>query len=104
MSENKYMFKPNSDRQRSFVISNCDYVFYGGARGGGKVQPYDSMVLTPFGFRRMGDIKRGDTITNANGSPQKVIAVHPHVNHDFYRISFDDGTSTMCGLEHLWLS
>lgn len=92
-----------SEKQKLFTSYNGKYLFFGGARGGGKVQPLDSQVLTPFGFRNMGDIKVGDTILNPNGSPQKVVAVYPHYNHPFYRITFDDDSSTLCGLEHLWL-
>ena len=78
-------------------------IFFGGNRGGGKMQSLDSIVMTPFGERKMGEIKEGDIISNPNGSPQKVIQVHEHPQKELYRLIFEDGASTECGLEHLWL-
>ena len=52
----------------------------------------------------MGDIQEGNVICDAWGSRTEVIAVYPHKNHPFYRISFSDGTNLECGPEHLWLA
>jgi len=79
-------------------------IFYGGARGGGKLSPLDSTVYTPYGPRKMGDLKVGDNIFNPNGSPQKVIAIHPHKNVKIYRMYFDDDSSLEVGEDHLWLT
>lgn len=78
-------------------------VLQGGAAGGGKGASLDSQVLTPFGFRRLGDLKIGDDITNPNtGGIQKVIWLHPIANFPFYRIHFVDGTTFECTEEHIW--
>jgi len=90
-------------QQRMAVSAEELYILFGGAVGGGKLQSLDSIVYTPYGTRKMGDIKVGDNILNPNGSPQKVIAVHPQGVKDLYRITFADGASTKVGLEHLWL-
>lgn len=84
-------------------IGYGERVFFGGARGGGKMQIYGSKVCTPYGFRNIEDLKVGDTISNPDGSPQKVIRVTDHQNKDIYRIKFEDGAYCDCGLEHFWL-
>ena len=68
----------------------------------GKVQPFDSKIVTPNGFKNMGDIKVGDYVIGSNGKPTKVIGVYPHKNWQFYKVTFSDGVSCECGKEHLW--
>ena len=68
----------------------------------GKVQPNDSKIATPSGFKNMGDIKVGDYVIGQNGKPTKVIGVYPHKNWQFYKVTFSDGVYTECGKEHLW--
>ena len=73
---------PGPQQQAFDIIGSGKVVFYGGARSGGKLSPLDSIVYTPFGERRMGDLDVGDTILNPNGSPQKIIQIHPHNDMD----------------------
>ena len=68
----------------------------------GKVQPFDSKIVTPSGFKNMGDIKVGDYVIGRNGKPTKVIGVYPHKDWQFYKVTFSDGVSCECGKEHLW--
>ena len=73
-----------------------------GASGFGKVQPYDAMVYTPNGFVSMREIVVGSEVIGADGKPHKVIAVFPHTHWSFYKVTFNDGVTTECGMEHLW--
>lgn len=68
----------------------------------GKVQPYDAKIITPDGIVEMRDIKVGSKIIGADGKPHNVTAVFPHKDWEFYKVTFSDGTSTECGMEHLW--
>jgi len=73
-----------------------------GSSSFGKVQPYDSKVVTPDGIKNMGDIHEGDYVIGADGKPHVVTTVYPHTDWDFYKVTFSDGTFTECGMEHLW--
>lgn len=68
----------------------------------GKVMPYDEIVITPSGPKLNSEIKKGDYVVGKNGRKTKVIDVFPHLDWDFYKIEFDDGSFCECGLEHLW--
>ncbi len=70
--------------------------------GAGKAQPLDAEVLTPRGFRRMGDISRGDEVITPGGEVTVVTGVFPQGERDVYRLVFSDGTSVECDDEHLW--
>lgn len=73
-----------------------------GSSSFGKVQPNDAKIVTPNGYKYMGEIKVGDYVIGKNGKPTKVIGVFPHKNWEFYKVTFSDGVSTECGKEHLW--
>lgn len=68
----------------------------------GRSQPLDAHVLTPTGYRAMGDIKCGDQVIGASGMPTAVLGVYPQGELDVYRVSFSDGTSVECSGDHLW--
>ena len=72
--------------------------------GSGKAQPLDAKILTPTGWKFMGDIKVGDTVIAGDGSRTKVEAVFPQGEKDIYRVTFQDGSSTECCDEHLWVT
>ena len=55
--------------------------------GGGKAQPLNAKICTPTGFKLMGEIEIGDTISSFN-SDTKVIAIHPQGVKDIYEVEF----------------
>lgn len=90
--------------QEKLLTTPADITIYGGNRGGGKMADYKSLVCTPFGFRQLGDLTVGSIITNpVTGAMQRVIQIHEHGMQDVYEITFLDGATARCGLEHLWL-
>lgn len=70
--------------------------------GSGKAQPLTSKVLTPTGWKRMGDIVQGDFVKTPSGTNARVIDVFPQGQKDIYEVIFHDGAKTQCCLEHLW--
>ena len=75
---------------------------FGGSKGPGKAQPLDSLILTPFGFKRFGDIKPGDQVSNPDGTISRVIGVYPQGVHQVFRITSDDGAECRATGDHLW--
>jgi hypothetical protein len=72
--------------------------------GLGKAQPLDAKILTPTGWRLMGDIKVGDQVISVDGTPTTVLGVYPQGEKDIFRVEFHDGSSTECCDEHLWMT
>jgi len=68
----------------------------------GKAQPLDTVIMTPYGPKLMGDIKIGDIICNTNGGKQTVTGVFPQGKKDVYKVTFNDNSTTRCCSEHLW--
>jgi phosphate starvation-inducible PhoH-like protein len=68
----------------------------------GRAQTLDSLLLTPAGWRRMGDIKVGDSVIGSDGKPTEVLGVFPQGRKPVYRLTLTDGSSTIACAEHLW--
>ena len=73
-----------------------------GVYGSGKAQPISEPILTPEGWKTMGDIKAGSKVIGSNGEAVDVISVHPQGERDIYSVIFKDGTEVRCDLEHIW--
>lgn len=73
------------------------------ASGTGKALPNDQIIPTPTGFRKVGDIKKGDYLFGDNGYPTKVLQVHPQNRKKRkFRLCLSDGRSVECCRNHLW--
>jgi phosphate starvation-inducible protein PhoH and related proteins len=68
----------------------------------GRAQPLSTPVLTPDGFRPIGSLRVGDLVTSSDGLPTAVLGVYPQGRKQIYRVSTQDGASTLCCGEHLW--
>lgn len=79
-------------RERGFIAGNRI----------GKEQPYSAKILTPTGFTTMGAITVGDTLCTPTGTTATVVEVFEQGEKDIYKLTFDDGSTTTCGLDHLW--
>ena len=76
--------------------------YNGDDMGLGKDQPLDAKLLTPNGWIRMGDIKLHDLVIGSDGKEHHVTGVFPQGRNMVFRVSFQDGSSTECGENHLW--
>jgi phosphate starvation-inducible PhoH-like protein len=68
----------------------------------GRAQPVFTKVLTPTGFRPIGELAVGDLVTGSDGRPTPVIGVYPQGPKEIYRLTTHDGASTLCSGDHLW--
>jgi phosphate starvation-inducible PhoH-like protein len=68
----------------------------------GRAQPYFSSVLTLGGYVPIGTLKVGDTVVGADGTSTRVIGVYPQGRKEIFRVTMQDGASTLCCAEHLW--
>lgn len=74
-----------------------------GEVGSGKAQPLDSLVLTPEGFRPMGDMSVGTTVVVPTGEIAVLDGVFPQGERDVWKLNLSDGSSVECDDEHLWI-
>ena len=82
------------------LSSDVDIIVFGGNRGGGKANSYETPVATPSGFRKMGDLKVGDLICTPYNGVQKVSEIFEQGENMVYIFHFDDGTTVECMDNH----
>lgn len=84
---------------------SCDYPFALWLDGNqlGKAQPVDAPVLTPNGWRAIGDLVAGDEVIAGDGTVTRVVGVYPQGERDVVRFTFDDDAEAECCDEHLWV-
>jgi phosphate starvation-inducible PhoH-like protein len=68
----------------------------------GRAQPVTTPVLTVDGFRPIGELQVGDLVIGSNGEPTLVLGVYPQGKKDIYRVTTQDGASTLASGDHLW--
>jgi phosphate starvation-inducible PhoH-like protein len=68
----------------------------------GRAQPVDQPVMTPFGWCPIGMLRVGDLVTGSDGRPTPVLGVYPQGEREVFRVTAQDGASTLACGEHLW--
>lgn len=99
MSEQVKIIKPQAGFQERFVRSNVDFAIGGGVLN---PQPIDSLVATPNGFVRIGDLKAGDLICDSKGGTQKVNFVLGKGLQPCVEFTLSDGRTVRSALSHNW--
>ena len=105
-----FKFSPFSKKQLKLLtwwqdnspVSDKFMVVADGSIRSGKCQYINQYVYTPNGKTHIGDIKVGDYVIDRLGNPTKVLGVYPQGEKECYRITFHDGSSTICSHDHLW--
>jgi hypothetical protein len=97
-------FCPSPGPQTDAYLNEADELLYGGQAGGGKGLEVNELVLTPWGWKRIGDLKVGSNICATDGTVTEVIAVYPQGERDLYRVTMQDGGSVVTDDNHLWLA
>lgn len=93
---------PYSTEQLKAIESTSPLTLVQSGAGTGKALPLDEPVLTPAGWRPIGDLKVGDMVVGADGLPHAVVRIHEQGMKPGYRITFADGSSLRACPEHLW--
>nr|WP_245897445.1 SNF2-related protein [Hymenobacter nivis] len=70
--------------------------------GLGKAQPLHANILTPGGWKQMGEMRVGDAVINSQGTASRVTGVFPQGEKEIFRVMFTDGATAECCAEHLW--
>ncbi len=68
-----------------------------------EAQPLTALVLTPSGWKTMGDMHPGAVIAGPDGGWRCVTHINDAGVHPVYRIGFSDGTFAECSHNHLWV-
>ncbi len=68
----------------------------------GRSQPVFTNVLTPDGWRPIGELEVGDLVVGSNGEPTPVLGVFPQGKKEIFRVMAQDGAFTLACAEHLW--
>lgn len=100
MSKGVKIISPQKGFQEKFVRSNVDFAIGGGVLN---PQPLDSLIATPKGFVRMGDVKAGDIISNPSGGRQKVNFVIDRGLQECVEFTLRDGRKVQGALSHHWV-
>ena len=96
-------FIPQSGFQEKVLCTNADIKIVGGKRGGGKAVSLDTQILTPYGYRSMGELKVGQRVIDpVSGKAENVLQIFEHHNIDLYEVTFNDGATVKCCMDHLW--
>jgi type IV secretory pathway ATPase VirB11/archaellum biosynthesis ATPase len=77
-------------------------IIFTGETGSSKAQPLDAKVLTPTGWRCMGDLSVGDLVACPDGASAPITGVYPQGEKEIHRVTFEDGRSVECCDDHLW--
>lgn len=67
-----------------------------------KAQPLYSKILTPSGWKTMGEMRVGEKVISGTGNVCNVVGVFPQGKKPIYELTFDDGSRCRCSDEHLW--
>lgn len=72
------------------------------AQGSGKGQPLTSKVLTPDGFKALGDLKDGDLVVSPVDGKSYPISIHNRGKRHVNKITMSNGAVTYCDDFHIW--
>lgn len=70
--------------------------------GLGKAILNNTLIYTPYGTKKMGEIVVGDKVIGSDGKSYNVIGVFPQGIKDTYKITFNDGYNIITDDNHLW--
>jgi len=98
-----WVWKPTLDDEgRPMYDTETTELGYGGAAWGWKIVGENWQVMTPRGWKSWKDLCVWDSISWADGLPQRIIWMTPWMVLPKWRVSFSDWTHTDVAGGHLW--
>jgi len=64
----------------------------------------DTLLPTPHGWIRVGDVQVGDFLFDQQGEPVEVLARQQFYGIDLFDVCFEDGTRLRASADHLWVT
>ena len=83
-------------------LQDGDLIILGARPSVGKGHPHWIELPTPSGSVKVGDIKVGDYVFDRYGKPTKVTGVYPRGKLETYKVTLNDGRSTIVDGDHIW--
>jgi len=87
---------------RAILEPTIDLVVMEGKAGSGKAQPISEKILTPRGWKTMGEVEAGDAVIGSDGKPTLILDTFPQGVRPIYTVKFIDGTEVKCDIDHIW--
>ena len=100
----KYSHRPPLEHQKEAIqklLENKKFIL-ADDMGLGKGITNNTLIYTPKGVKKMGEIIVGDKVIGSDGNPYNVIGVFPQGKKDTYKVTFNDGYSVITDDVHLW--
>lgn len=90
------------DEKLGFGWPACCIAEIIGEEQAGKQQFVNSKVVTPYGYKKIGELKIDDEIYGEDGKIYNINGIYPQGIKSVYEVEFNDKSKTTSGLEHLW--
>jgi len=90
------------DAYQEIIDGKLDFLSISMPKRSGKAVTLDTPIPTPYGFKRMGDIRVGDLVMARDGYDTTVTGVFPQGKVPVYEVRFTDGATVKTCAEHLW--
>ena len=96
--------RPLKDHQKDLIDAGLTYHYhiFAAEMGTGKGGLPGTKVATPSGWTTLGEICVGDRVINPDGGITYVKGVYHRGVMEMFRVTFSDGSSTVCSGDHLW--
>lgn len=92
----------NQIKEGLITVSQAIQIAVASGHGPGKAHDYETIVPTPIGMRRWGDLEPGDEVFGQDGSATEIVACYHYSAMRMYRVLFDDGSFSDVSAGHLW--
>lgn len=98
------MASPELFSYLGFCVNNGLSMLIVGATGSGKALSYNTPINTPYGYKIMKDIKKGDIVFNRYGQESQVLETFEQGEKTVYELVLENNIRIECDTEHNWIT